>query len=377
MRYIWQHIKTIIEEYKGELPLAQFLKNYFRKYPILGSRDRRVLSAMAYSWYRCHALLTLGQPTPDAAFEEKIRTCLRLCDYHFPVIFPQGDIDVPTNIIFDTEKNFPDEVPFSAGINRKDWLLSMLQQPKLFIRIRKDKGKIISSLNTKGIKFEIVTDACLALPNGSDIETLLPPDCYVVQDASSQQTGSFFHPKKNEEWLDCCSGAGGKSLLLKDLEPGVRLTVTDKRESIIHNLQQRFRQYRHVLPVAHVTDVSNRNELTAALGSKLFNHIICDAPCSGSGTWSRTPEQLHFFKPGTLASFSALQSEIAINVSQHLKPGGTLFYITCSVFQTENEQVVAKIMQATDLKLIESHLINGIALRADSMFIAVLQKPGL
>jgi len=157
MRYIWQHIKTIIEEYKGELPLAQFLKNYFRKYPILGSRDRRILSAMAYSWYRCHALLPLGQPTPDAAFEEKIRTCLRLCDYHFPVIFPQGDIDAPANIIFDTDKSFPDEVPFSAGINRKDWLLSMLQQPKLFIRVRKDKGKIISSLNSKGIKFEIVT----------------------------------------------------------------------------------------------------------------------------------------------------------------------------------------------------------------------------
>ena len=53
MRYIWQHIRSITEVYDGSIPLAHFLKGYFKQHPILGSRDRKMLSAMAYSFYRC------------------------------------------------------------------------------------------------------------------------------------------------------------------------------------------------------------------------------------------------------------------------------------------------------------------------------------
>ena len=180
--------------------------------------------------------------------------------------------------------------------------------------------------------------------------------------------------EKNEQWYDCCSGAGGKSLLLKDLCPGVRLTVSDKRESIIHNLQQRFRQYRFELPVAHVTDVADSAQLTRALGDKQFDHIICDAPCSGSGTWARTPEQLYFFDPATIAKFGALQQTIAVNVSRHLKKGGQLIYITCSVFEQENENVVNAIIEETGMQLVQQQIINGIGVKADNMFVAVLTR---
>ena len=53
MRYIHNHIKKIIETYEGEIPLNLYLKNYFKKHPILGSRDRKMLSEMAFAWYRC------------------------------------------------------------------------------------------------------------------------------------------------------------------------------------------------------------------------------------------------------------------------------------------------------------------------------------
>jgi 16S rRNA (cytosine967-C5)-methyltransferase len=158
------------------------------------------------------------------------------------------------------------------------------------------------------------------------------------------------------------------------MEPGVRLTVTDKRESIIHNLQQRFRQYRHELPVAHITDVANKPLLDRSLGTKQFDHIICDAPCSGSGTWARTPEQLYFFKPETLDGFSALQLSIAKNVSAHLKPGGRLVYITCSVFRQENEMVMDALIEQTGLKLVHSGIISGIGIHADSMFVSELRR---
>jgi 16S rRNA (cytosine967-C5)-methyltransferase len=369
MRYILQHINTIIETYKGDIPLSHFLKNYFKQYPILGSRDRRTLSAMAYGWYR--TAKGIGDNTMY------IEVMTRWLNENKLLATPLTELlsaTPETALQFSLEKLFPFDLELSSGITRESWLTSMLTQPDLFIRIRKDKGKIISLLNGQQIPFTFITDSCLALPNGAKIDALLPDDTYMVQDASSQQTGSYFSPAKNELWYDCCSGAGGKSLLLKDLEPGVRLTVSDKRESIIHNLLQRFKLYRHTLPVTHIADVANKEAFDNKIGTKLFDNIICDAPCSGSGTWARTPEQLHFFKPDSINDFAALQKKIAVNVAAHLKEGGRLIYITCSVFRKENEEVVEEIIKQTGIQLVTAQLINGISIKADSMFIAVLKK---
>jgi len=61
-------------------------------------------------------------------------------------------------------------------------------------------------------------------------------------------------------------------------------------------------------------------------------------------------------------------------VLQAIKPGGLLVYITCSVFEAENEAVVESIAAKSGIQLLHSELINGIEHQADSMFIAVLRK---
>ena len=380
MRYLWQHIKAIIETYDGSLPLAHFLKGYFKQYPILGSRDRKTLSAMAYSWYRCRKgirSLELGIGAngfaQDHTFVAQVMACMKLCG-HEKLLPPASAETEIQDTVFDPDALFPFDTSLSAGIGREEWLRSMLVQPYLFLRIRKDAGKITSLLNAKQIPFTFITDNCLRLPNGAKVDDILPEDTYAVQDASSQQTGTFFTAKKQELWYDCCAGAGGKSLLLRDLEPGVRLTVSDARESIIHNLKQRFKLYRMEPPVAHVTDVSNPVLLSRALGSKQFDNIICDAPCSGSGTWARTPEQLYFFDPAIVEKLSTLQKSISVNVSRYLKPGGRLIYITCSVFRKENEDVVNEIVKLPGMRLLHTELINGINIGADSMFVAQFEN---
>ncbi len=358
MRYLLQHIRTITDSYDGSLPLSHYLKNHFRQYPILGSRDRKQLSAMAYSWYRCsNGILSA------ASFEERLAYALHICGHSamIPLVHKEP---FTTGISFDADKLFPSDISLSAGITREEWLHSMLSQPDLFIRIRKNKTDIIKKLDAAGITHSDINELCMALPNGSKIDSILPADSYVVQDASSQQTGKWFAPVKNESWWDCCSGAGGKSLLLKDMEPSIKLTVSDKRASIIRNLLQRFGQYNHSTPESIITDVSDAAALNTTLNGRKFDHIICDVPCSGSGTWARTPEQLHFFREAAITEFSALQQTIATNAAQHLKDGGTLFYITCSVFSAENEQVTERITANTGLRATEMQLINGIAPRA-------------
>lgn len=386
MRYIYTHIGAIIQSYNGSIPLTHFLKNYFRLHPKLGSRDRKILSDMAYCWYRCSKGFDEALP-----FEERLHACLYLCETNTPQsenLLPgvyktskshslTEKINILSNsgITFNIDAIAPFRVQLSPGISKQDWLYSMLQQPRLFIRVRKNREKILTILKDNQLSFELLYDNGIALPNTSPVDKLLPEDSYVVQDASSQATGNYFQTGNEANWWDCCSGAGGKSLLLKDKFPDTKLTVSDKRASILHNLEKRFQLYGHTKPVSYVADVANEANLNNVLGDKTFSHIICDVPCTGSGTWARTPEQLYYFEEQQATIIPALQATIATNASKRLQAGGTLYYITCSVFEAENEAVVKQVQEKTGLQLQEWQLINGIEKKADSMFIAVLKKP--
>ena len=81
-----------------------------------------------------------------------------------------------------------------------------------------------------------------------------------------------------------------------------------------------------------------------------------------------------FFSEEQIANYSDQQKAIAVNACKFLKPGGHLFYITCSVFRKENEEVIDFLLKNNDLQLESIKLINGIDKQADSMFIAVLRK---
>lgn len=350
------------------MPLVHFLKQHYRQHPKLGSRDRKMLSEMAYSWYRCGKALPVHMP-----LKEKVATCLTLCNTSNQRLLQLIDGIVVSDKV-DMEHLFPHALPLSDGISKTEWLNSMLTQPDLFIRIRKNKSKLLEILDEQNVPYKEITDSCLALPNGTAIDQWLPPFAYVVQDASSQKTGDYLITAPNEKWWDSCSGAGGKSLLLKDKEPLIDLTVSDTRKTILNNLKERFRTYSHIMPVAFEMDVANAAIATDIMRNKQFDSIICDVPCTGSGTWARTPEQLYFFNAAQATELSERQARIAGNASMFLKPGGRLYYITCSVFKKENEDVVANITKATGLVCEQMQVINGVSLHADSMFIAVLRK---
>ena len=103
--------------------------------------------------------------------------------------------------------------------------------------------------------------------------------------------------------------------------------------------------------------------------------IIADVPCSGSGTWSRTPEQLYFFQERKIEEFSALQKRIVSNAIAHLQPGGSFVYITCSVFKKENEEMAMYIKENFPLQLKQMEVLKGYDKKADSMFVAEFKKP--
>jgi 16S rRNA (cytosine967-C5)-methyltransferase len=107
---------------------------------------------------------------------------------------------------------------------------------------------------------------------------------------------------------------------------------------------------------------------------KVFDLLICDAPCTGSGTWARTPEQAAGFKESMINDFTALQKTIVENSLPYLVKDGLLCYITCSVFIDENEGNVAWFQKTHSLALLHQEYIEGSSQRADTMFVALLKK---
>ncbi len=194
-----------------------------------------------------------------------------------------------------------------------------------------------------------------------------------MQDYSSQQTANFFQRQTANYKLqtlsvwDCCAGSGGKSIMLFDLNKNLSITVTDIRKSILINLEKRFKEAGIKKYQSFVADLSSVNSRRSTPG---YDLIIADVPCSGSGTWSRTPEALFFFSEKEIERFNKLQKDIIGNVIPHLKKDGKLIYITCSVFKKENEEVVDFIRSTYHLKLEEMSILKGYDKKADTMFAA-------
>ena len=263
----------------------------------------------------------------------------------------------------------------SELIDRPQFRESFLVQPDLFLRVRPGKEEIvIAKLDAASIPFHKLSEQCLSIPNQSNADKVLKLDAEaVVQDYNSQRTGDFFGLKKSDRnfkvW-DCCAASGGKSIMAYDINPEIDLTVSDIRDTILINLEIRFDRagikkfYPFKVDLARAGNMPNG----------IYDTVIADLPCSGSGTWSRTPEQSCFFSRSKIRHYSDLQRSILKNVVKTLKPGGRLVYITCSVFREENEQVVEFVKESLQLELIDMQYLKGYEMKADTLFVAVFRS---
>lgn len=368
----------IISAYQGQVPLAAWLKNYFSQHKKYGSGDRRWIADLCYCYFR------LGKAFVTLSTEERLLTAQFLCYSNSPFIAAlkpewqhKQNASLPDKLSFLGEKEwihlFPFRQEISTAIEQEPFVLSFLQQPDLFLRIRPGKEKtVITKLTTAGIPFEQEGD-CLRLPNSAKVDAILTiNEEAVVQDYSSQQVlqplqQHLLTAKPQTTAWDCCAASGGKTILLHDAYPPLKLTVTDIRESILVNLRNRLKKAGIQGYRSFVADV-------AAPGFSLqhtFHIVLCDAPCSGSGTWGRTPEQLCFFSAEKIAHYVSLQKSIALNASRSLKKGGYFLYFTCSVFARENEEVVSFLQEQGGMQVLSQHYFKGYEKKADTLFAAL------
>ncbi|MFI5131913.1 MAG: Fmu (Sun) domain-containing protein [Chitinophagales bacterium] len=382
--------KTILQQYHGEEPLASFLKKFFSLQKKYGSKDRKTISHLCYCFFR------LGKGGDKLSMEERLILALFLCSTQQNEVLlelkPEWNQQVELSLkqkLAITENAglitdvFPWRDELSNGIDPIKLSESFFVQPDLFLRLRPGKEEIVKvKLQSAGINFNVISDSCVALSNSTRIDSVIELNKEaVIQDYSSQRVGELFHLvrpgqpvpilRESDQVWDCCAASGGKSIMLYDLYPNIDLTVSDIRESIIINLKKRFKEaditkYKSI--VGDVTDPGSR------LQTSEFRLILADVPCTGSGTWSRTPEQLYYFEKEKINEYASLQRKIISNVIPHLKHGGFLLYITCSVFKKENEEIVEFMKQNFHLQLIKMEVLKGYDEKADTMFAALVQK---
>jgi 16S rRNA (cytosine967-C5)-methyltransferase len=84
-----------------------------------------------------------------------------------------------------------------------------------------------------------------------------------------------------------------------------------------------------------------------ALGGRLFDAVLVDAPCSGSGAWRRQPEAKWRLDPERLDALGALQASVLRSAARHVRPGGRLVYATCSLLACENAGIVDRFLAET------------------------------
>jgi 16S rRNA (cytosine967-C5)-methyltransferase len=372
----------IILSYDGSMPLAAWLKQFFKADKKFGSKDRKNISHACYCFYR------LGSAFQNLNTEEKILTALFLCSdtsnkileelkpgWNEQILLPLSEKITLLSAQEEIKKIFLFQDEVSKEIELLSFTLSFLIQTGLYLKIRPGKKeKVLQQLQSAGVQFTLLTDECIQLSNQSKVDEVLNIDeDVIIQDYNSQKTIELFENHKLQTtnpklsaW-DCCAASGGKSILFHDRFPSAQLTVSDVRESILVNLQKRFKRagiknYDHF-----VADVSSAHFSI----QKKFDLVICDAPCSGSGTWSRTPEQLKFFKKEKIEHYAGLQKRIVLNASKAVKKNGHFLYITCSVFEKENEEVVNFIQSNSALQLKAMEYLKGYDKKADTLFAAL------
>jgi 16S rRNA (cytosine(967)-C(5))-methyltransferase len=157
---------------------------------------------------------------------------------------------------------------------------------------------------------------------------------FEIQDESSMLVAYAFHHNNDENLLDACAGAGGKSLHLASVTKG----MTNIFAFDINNFKLKILNTRANRSNFKNIKTINKKQLT----KMKFDKILIDAPCTGSGTIRRNPALKYKINDELVNKFSSLQLNILNYYSKFLKIGGQLVYSTCSILPDENEDVTNK-----------------------------------
>ena len=232
--------------------------------------------------------------------------------------------------------------------NWRDILLIGNQRPPLTLRInlkKIDVNKYSTILDEHGIDHTLVGGECLIInkPLGVDKIPGFLEGKVSIQDFGAQLAAHLIDLKKDHKVLDACSAPGGKACHMLELNSIELLAIeSDKQRTI--KIQENIE--REGLKATILNDkLCSQNEWW---NKEFFDRILLDVPCSASGIVRRHVDIKWLRRINDFKSFGDNQLSLLRSAWPLLKENGKLLYVTCSIFEEENRDVIEKFKQGWD-----------------------------
>lgn len=218
--------------------------------------------------------------------------------------------------------------------------------------LKADRDKVIKALERFGGQATPHSPLGVRLPAPEgrarqanvEAETTHGRGWFEVQDEGSQIAALMAGAGAREQVLDLCAGAGGKALAFAAAmqNTGQVFAYDDDRVRLRPIFERLKRAGARNVQVLDAGDAKG----LAALGAR-FDLVFVDAPCTGTGSWRRRPDAKWRLRPTTLVQRLSEQDALLTQAASHVKSGGRLVYVTCSVLPEENSERIEGFLART------------------------------
>lgn len=338
------------------MPADRFIRDWFRTRRYAGSKDRAAVAERVYDVFRHRASYAwrMQSEVPRALViasvlkEESDLDALFTGDGYGPA--PLSDDErarvqspPPGDAPFYARHEFPafleKELTRSLGDALAAEMDAMQTRAPVDLRVNTLKascGNVLERLHHDGIEagatpyaphgLRIASQDGLAILRRHDA---FEQGLYEFQDEAAQIATLLAEAEPGMRVLDLAAGAGGKALALAaEMHNEGEITAHDIDAGRLHQ----------IAPRAERAGVTIIRTMHGDVPRALFDIVFIDAPCSGSGTWRRQPEQKWRLTQQRLDELVATQDELLDEGAACTRPGGRLVYATCSLLRVENEE---------------------------------------
>ena len=356
-------------------PAAEALKDWGRAHRFAGSKDRTAIGTLVFDAMRRKAssAYVMGDESPRAVLLGALKLVRGLSVEEIEALF-SGVQHAPA-VLTDAERErltngTLDDAPAHIQGDFPEWLAegfaaafgehavaegrALAERAPVDLRInvlKADREKAMKQIAHLDPEETLYAPNCLRIAIGPDGRgpALSAEPAYVkglveVQDEGSQLVTLLSGAQPGQQVLDLCAGGGGKTL--------ARAAMMDNRGQIYATDSDG----RRLMPIfARLERAAARNvQVRAPRGQQdvladlegRCDLVLVDAPCTGTGTWRRNPDAKWRMRPGALDQRIKDQDRVLEEAARHVKSGGALCYITCSVLRAENEDRVNAFLEA-------------------------------
>ena len=337
---VWELISEI---FKDKIPADNIINAYVRERKYIGSKDLRFITETVWKIIRNRRKLVF-----DAGSNEPRRVLLTyLQDEDFDLLCG-GEYGLAPLSKEEKEwlKRRNEEVyPAAVEAECPDWLFDKVKDIHLLkalnepasadLRLNKgSRARVIEQLQGEGLYFVPTPYSPIGIRSAERVNlnncVAYKEGVIEVQDEASQLAAILADVRPEHKIIDYCCGAGGKSLTMAFLmNRQGKIQIHDINRSRLEAVKER----------AVRLDVKNL-EIIKEVGDRDYDRFVVDAPCSGTGTWRRSPDAKYRLTPETLKELNKTQAELLEKAFNHIRRGRRVVYITCSILRDENEDII-------------------------------------